>query len=217
MDPFCRAIDILNRSELPYVIIGGFAIVMHGNNRFTPDLNVVCDLDHQSSLTCRNLLLENGFTTLSDQSADALTSAELRQQEVDNKRHMLTFVDPQYPTFKIEFLLTPLIPFSDLKADCQWVEISNGLNAPICGRKTLRQLKESAGRGQDKDDLEALALVEQLIGKTPDEQRHIIASLDSDADRDRAQALQSFMRLSPTERREWLCEMLTELGQFCIL
>ena len=53
MNPFLRAIEVLNRHAVRYVIVGGLAAYLHGTRRVTVDLDIVVDLRPEEARKAR--------------------------------------------------------------------------------------------------------------------------------------------------------------------
>jgi hypothetical protein len=45
MIPFEKVFRLLNEHEIRYVIVGGIAVILHGNPRLTADLDIIIDLE----------------------------------------------------------------------------------------------------------------------------------------------------------------------------
>lgn len=61
MIPFVRVLDALNAANVRYVVVGGFAALLHGNNRATADLDLVIDLTPSESLKAMTVLQSIGM------------------------------------------------------------------------------------------------------------------------------------------------------------
>jgi ribosomal protein S18 acetylase RimI-like enzyme len=60
-ESFCDVLEVLNRDNLRYVAIGGFAVVMHGAKRHIADLDIVIDPSANEPQRCMNALASAGF------------------------------------------------------------------------------------------------------------------------------------------------------------
>lgn len=218
-NPYQLTIDALNTSGVRYVIAGGFAVVMHGFNRFTPDVNIVVDFEQESVTAAMDALVQSGFEPQQDIDVYKLWDTGYRYQlQIEQGHRFLCLKDPRVPSFKIEFFLEHPLSLCELKAS-SFQPIIHGLVTPICSFEHLINMKLSADRGQDRIDIESLMLAEAIRhrlhgGETEDE---ILASATSDLERAQMSVLCAFIRLTPDEKIEWLLEMLTKLGRFCLL
>ena len=51
----------LNANEVKYLLIGGYAVILHGYVRNTSDLDIVVSDDSRNALNCVRALIEFGF------------------------------------------------------------------------------------------------------------------------------------------------------------
>ena len=160
MSSFLNAIEALNKSKARYAIVGGFAGVMHGNNRFTADLDVVVDIDSAASRRVIDELMGAGFkATLKDDPhlfSDPLTREKWRKEK--NVR-VFSLYDPTNPTFAVDLFLEPPLPFEQLMKNAVTITL-RGNPCSVCALSDLVTMKEMAGRPQDKLDLEVLKILQ---------------------------------------------------------
>lgn len=201
-NPFLRAQGALRSSHEKFVLIGGFAVVMHGCNRFTPDLNVAFDGSDEAYSRLRDALCSQDYTETPPPSASECFRG--------------SFIDAQAPHFRVDLMQVTAPTFSEL-----WekrVEISiRDFRIPICDTDNLVQMKRKLGRPQDTADAESILLIRTLESFGPKEQQSFIASSTSASERERREMLADFLAESHEARLEWLTQMLTELGKFCII
>lgn len=60
-DTFCDVIEVLNRENVRYVIVGSVAVVLHGSHREVADLDIVVDPSPNEAQRCIHALLLAGF------------------------------------------------------------------------------------------------------------------------------------------------------------
>jgi hypothetical protein len=218
MDPYSQAISIMNSCGGEYVVTGGFAIVMYGFNRFTPDLNIVVDFDSDYPARLVTEFNKQGFEASPPLTLEGISDPAIRKKwkEEDNL-FFYSLKDPQAPTFSVEIFLEHTVPYRELTVEVN--EIHAGGNAiRMASLKHLVRLKQIADRGQDRTDIENLQLAydlrrRQKLGESVEE---ILKTADTRSVEDMMSNIMSFDALSYDERLEWLVNMLTQLGQFCI-
>lgn len=214
-NPFFRSLTLLNQSGVPYVVVGGFAVVMHGVNRFTPDLNIIISFEESG--------VESLFQTFESHDLVCL-DATVRQQFrssiertrllPDQNRRFLSFYDQQAPPFQVDFFTEHPYPFDELFAAREQIELE-GETLSLCSLPYLIQLKQLAARGQDLADIDQLRVIEALRSGVCD-----LVSLQAqftDFSREHLASLKEFHSLKPADKMSWLLQMLTQLGQFCVL
>lgn len=143
LDPnFLEFIELLAEHEAKFLIVGGYAVAVHGHPRYTADLDVWIWLDRGNAQAVLAALDDFGFTDTD------LTREDFLQQD--------QIVQLGSPPLRID-LLTSLdgVNFEDCYGGRVSVEIS-GVEVPFIALQDLRRNKRAAGRHQDLADLEAL-------------------------------------------------------------
>ena len=218
-NPYLTAIQSLNESEIRYVIVGGFAVVMHGLNRFTPDLNVVVDLESSHLKVALSRLRANHLSPVNEDELLSFSTSQGREEmSQQGKRWFLSLRDVQAPTFSLDLFLREPLKFEDLFSralECSF----DGVSAPVASLSDLITMKCNSTRGQDRMDCEVLRFIqehEEELQVTAKRQG-LLENTDQDVIRDYLTGLDDFASLSHSEKLSWLCHMLTHLGQFCLL
>ena len=152
-----KIIRALNDGGVRYIIVGGVAVVAHGYERFTRDLDLVIELEKENIFRAMKILQEIGYhprlPITPEQFSDPALRAKWRLEKnmvvlpLWSDKHERTPVDifvHEPFDFAKEFVLMVRQPV--LGAD----------SAPIVSYQTLIQLKKSAGRAQDLADVENL-------------------------------------------------------------
>ncbi len=148
MDPiefpndFSEFLRLLNRHEVDYLLIGGFAVALHGYPRATADMDVWVARNTQNAGRIVAALREFGF------DIPTLT-AEL-------------FLDPDHivrmgnAPLRIEVLMN--IDGVDYEecASRSIVHLVNGSQIPVISLDDLKVNKRASGRAKDLNDLENL-------------------------------------------------------------
>lgn len=144
LDPnFREFIALLRDHEVPFLIVGGYAVAAHGHPRYTADLDVWVALDPAAAAGLLDALTAFGFGDL-DLTVDDFT-------EVDR------VVQLGYPPLRID-LMTSIdgVGFEEAYERRAEVELADGLQVPFLSLPDLRRNKRASGRPQDLADLEAL-------------------------------------------------------------
>lgn len=162
MNPFVRGISLLNDSGIRYVLGGGFAGVLHGNNRFTSDLDVIIDFSEQPVSKLLATLSSSGMVHRNtDIDPSKLSDSASRASWVkDKKLRFISFYHPANPTFVIDFFIEHYLPFESLMKNAKEVTIE-GRKTRIVSIDDLIEMKRMAGRPQDQLDIEALEMLKK--------------------------------------------------------
>ncbi|MBU0752615.1 MAG: hypothetical protein KJ787_06845 [Gammaproteobacteria bacterium] len=139
---FKEFVALLNAHGAKYLVVGGYAMAVHGRPRQTGDLDIWLKRDHANALTVVAALQDFGFGDL------GLT---VKDFEVPDQ-----VVQLGYPPFRID-LLTGI---DGVDFDSAWqtrFEYAHGdLKIPFIGLEALKANKRASARPRDIDDLENL-------------------------------------------------------------
>lgn len=140
---FKEFIELLNKHEVKYLVVGGYAVAFHGHPRYTKDLDVWVWLEEQNAEKIIDVLKDFGFASLQFNREDFLNP--------DN------VIQLGQPPNRID-LLTGLsgVDFKDCYDKKNVITINN-LEVNIIDLDSLRRNKKASGRFQDLADLENLS------------------------------------------------------------
>ncbi|NMC63814.1 MAG: hypothetical protein GYA55_11680 [SAR324 cluster bacterium] len=131
-------IHLLNEKKVDYVVIGGWAVALHGKPRYTKDIDILIKQDPENAAKVISVLHDFGFGSLGLSSDDFLRPDHIIQLGVEPNR-----ID----------LLTSLSGVSFDEASKERVVTSiQGESVPVIGLDALLKNKRIAGRDQDLVD-----------------------------------------------------------------
>ncbi len=147
----------LEAHKLRYVVVGGLALVLHGVDRLTADIDLAVDLAPDAAAGMIDALMTAGYRPAAPVDAklfaDPATRASWRRE-----RGMRVFslwdTTGKRPT--IDIFTESVIPFEDLWRDASAIEIAEGVAIRVASVPHLIRLKQIAGRPQDLADIERL-------------------------------------------------------------
>lgn len=139
---FKEFVELLIKNNVEYLIVGGYAVGVHGYPRYTGDLDIWLN---QTSINADKILLavnEFGFSSLGISKEDFIKPGNVIQLG--------------YPPLRID-LLTEIdgVAFKDCYKNRKEVEIE-GIIVNFIGYQDLLKNKKETGRPRDMDDLENL-------------------------------------------------------------
>jgi hypothetical protein len=143
LDPnFLEFIELLDEHDARFLVVGGYAVALHGHPRYTADLDVWVWLDQNNADAVMAALHGFGFG-----------DTDLAREDVLQEDRV---VQLGYPPLRID-LLTSLdgVEFADCYERRVIIDVQ-GVEVPFIGLEDLRRNKRAAGRHQDLADLEAL-------------------------------------------------------------
>lgn len=156
---------VLADAKADYVVVGGFAVIMHGHLRATRDLDLVIGL---SSDNCRRALqaLEGiGMRPRLPVTMDDFADPAKRAEWI-SVRNMLVFQlwDPHNAERSVDVFVREPIDFAEMHAEAVRKDL-DGVSIPVASIRHLIRLKQAAGRRQDIDDIDALREIAKETGQ----------------------------------------------------
>lgn len=148
LDPnFSEFIACLRARDTRFLIVGGYAVAVHGHPRYTADLDVWLGTDETNARAVLDALGDLGFGEM-----------DLTIDDFVAEGHV---VQLGYPPVRID-LLTSIDGVAFVDAYDRRVEVElGGVLVPFLSLSDLRRNKQATGRAQDLADLEALDDVEE--------------------------------------------------------
>jgi predicted nucleotidyltransferase len=139
---FKEFIQSLNDNHVRYLVVGGYAVALHGHPRYTKDLDIWIEMTLVNAQNIVKALDEFGFTSLNLKENDFLVDDQIIQLG--------------YAPSRIDILSTlPGVDFKRCYETRIQVEI-DGVQVYFIDLDNLRKNKRSSGRLQDLADLESL-------------------------------------------------------------
>jgi predicted nucleotidyltransferase len=135
-------ITLLNKHEVEYLIVGGYAMAFHGRPRYTGDLDIWINISESNAEKMLAVLAEFGFSSLMFGREDFL------------KENVINQIG--YPPLRID-ILTSIdgVTFSEAFLQKRIIEIDK-LEVAFIGLSQLIENKKASNRAQDIADIEAL-------------------------------------------------------------
>jgi hypothetical protein len=217
-NPYCDVIAVLNHSQCPYLIIGGVAVVLHGSSRFTPDINLLLDFKSENFKYALAGLKWLGLTSSENIQLEELLSEENRKNLVNANKPLFKLDSKEFPSFSADLLLAGDLDFSSLHANRQELPVF-GHPTTIVSLDDLINMKQNLNRPQDQMDVMQLMIVRAInqCGDAKKALESLAGKIPDDYDRSFVENLNSFRSLTPTQKFEWLLEMLAAVGGFCLV
>lgn len=139
---FREFIKSLNDNRVRYLIIGGYAVALHGHPRYTKDMDVWVEMSAENAANMARALEQFGFGSLGLQAADFLVPDQIIQLG--------------YPPNRIDLIATP--PGVDFEScyESRAEVVIDEVTVNFIDLDNLKKSKQAAGRLQDLADLENL-------------------------------------------------------------
>lgn len=140
----------LRKARVPYAVVGGYAVALHGVPRGTLDIDFVIrwslkNLEHAEKAM-------RGLGLVSRIPVDAGSVFHFREEYIQN-RHLIAwnFYDPRNPSRQVDIIIT----FDLAKLPTKTLTTASG-KITVLAKKELIQMKKKSGRLQDLEDVKSL-------------------------------------------------------------
>ena len=139
---FKEFVELLIKNKVEYLIVGGYAVGIHGHPRYTGDLDIWLNQTPENAKLILKCLNDFGFSSFG-----------LKEEDFTKPGNVIQL---GYPPLRID-LLTEIdgVTFSESYKTKKVVEI-DGLLVNFIGYNDLIQNKKATGRSRDIDDIENL-------------------------------------------------------------
>jgi hypothetical protein len=144
-------LGLLEKHKVEYVVVGGYAVGVHGFPRYTGDMDVFVAISRENAGRLLNVFAEFGFASLELKAEDFLepdTVIEVGREPI--KIQVLTGIDG--------------ISFDQCRTGRILVDVS-GLQVPFIGFDALLANKAASPRSKDRIDFEELTQLKNLQKK----------------------------------------------------
>jgi predicted nucleotidyltransferase len=156
-DAIARA---LNEGKVPFVIVGGIAVIHHGYGRVTQDVDLVIRLEKEAILRAFETLAKIGYHPIVPITAAQFADSALREQwEREKNMKVLRFWSEQHHDTPLDIFIKEPFDFEKEFSTADILESAPGLSARVVSLNTLLSMKKAAGRSQDKADIDELNLL----------------------------------------------------------
>jgi predicted nucleotidyltransferase len=136
-------IKLLNQHQIEYMIVGGYALALHGKPRHTGDLDIWINISDNNAEKMLNVLKDFGMSSMGFRKEDFLKPGYMSQIG--------------YPPLRIDILNSiDGIAFKDAIKNMNCIEIENGLKIQYIGLKDFIKNKLATGRIQDLADIQEI-------------------------------------------------------------
>jgi len=140
---FKEFVQLLTKHKVEYIIVGGYAVGIHGYPRFTGDLDIWLNPVEDNAIKVLKAVNEFGFS-----------SYGLEKEDFTKRGNVIQL---GYPPIRID-LLTELdgVAFDDCYKNIELIELDDIILSVISYNDLVKN-KKASGRHRDLDDLENLA------------------------------------------------------------
>jgi hypothetical protein len=139
---FKEFIQLLNENQVKYLVIGGYAVAVHGHPRYTKDIDIWIEISEENAQKLVTALTQFGFESLGLTSEDFQTPNQIIQLG--------------YPPNRIDLITNPDGIDFQTCYDSKIEVTLNDVQVKFINLDNLKKNKLASGRLQDLADLEKL-------------------------------------------------------------
>jgi predicted nucleotidyltransferase len=150
----------LNDAGVPFIVVGGLAVVAHGYGRQTQDIDIVVRMEPETVRSAFRALETLGYRPRIPVTAEGFADPEQRRRWIVEKgMTVLSFHSDRHRETPVDVFVTEPFDFSEELRQAMVEEIAPGVNVRILRLESLLRLKQEAGRPQDLADVAELRLL----------------------------------------------------------
>jgi predicted nucleotidyltransferase len=136
-------IQLMNKHKVAHMIVGGYALALHGRPRHTGDLDIWINISDDNATRLVTVLNDFGMGQLGFQKEDFLQPGYITQIG--------------YPPLRIDILNTiDGVSFEEARAGMQTLQLENNLSIHFIGLADFLKNKQASGRKQDIADIKEI-------------------------------------------------------------
>ena len=153
----------LNEAEVRYLIVDGLAVIAHGYERLTQDVDLVIGLQPENIVRGLRSLQSIEYHMSIPVAPEEFAKPELREQwRKDKGMVVLKLWSDVHRRTPIDVFIYEPFDFAREFAAARWESVFGEVKAPIVSYEALVKMKQEAARPQDLADLVDLARVQEL-------------------------------------------------------
>jgi hypothetical protein len=144
-------ISTLAMDEIDFIICGGVALVLHGIERMTMDLDLSVNMSDHNLKRFLGAMKRLGLTPRAPVPADSLLDPEKRKVMVDEKNALVfTFIDTKNPYRQVDIFITDSLSYETLKEHAEHIRVGDHL-VQLINKNGLLKMKRAINPPRDKD------------------------------------------------------------------
>ncbi len=142
-------VKLLNKHNVAYMVVGGYALALHGRPRHTGDLDIWINISEDNAIKLLAIMDEFGMSSLGFKKEDFLLPGYISQIG--------------YPPLRIDILNTiDGIKFEEALAGMQSQQLEDDLTINFIGLSDFLKNKQASGRKQDLADIKEIKKLQAL-------------------------------------------------------
>ncbi len=144
-------ISTLAKEGIDFIICGGVALVLHGVERMTMDLDLSVDMRDLNLKKFLAAMVKLGLTPRAPVPADSLLDPRKRRLMVDEKHAIVfTFMDTKVPYRQVDVFIADSLSYDSLMGNSEIIKLGND-EVRLINKKALLEMKKSVHPQREKD------------------------------------------------------------------
>jgi hypothetical protein len=153
---FLSVLAEFEKRKIRYVLVGGFAVLLHGIDRLTADIDLVVDLAPEPASRAIEALLDLGFKAHAPVDARQFAVPAVREKwRKESGMLVLSFWDPENRRPTVDLFADYPMDFERLLNDSLVLPLAT-TNVRVASLPHLIAIKRAAGRPKDIEDADRL-------------------------------------------------------------
>lgn len=146
-------IKLLNKHEVKYMVVGGYALALHGKPRHTGDLDIWIKVSEENAERLLIVIREFGLSSLGLQKEDFIEAGYVTQIG--------------YPPLRIDILNSiDGVTFDEAALHMQSLQVEDGFIICYIGLADFLKNKKASGRKQDLADIKEIKKLQSTKSMT---------------------------------------------------
>jgi len=158
-------ISTLTNDGIDFIICGGVALVLHGIERLTIDLDLSVDMQEINLQRFLKAMKQLGLSPRAPVPAESLLDPLKREIMIKEKNALVfTFIDTKNPYRQVDVFLTDMHSYDSLKQGSEEIMLG-GQQVKLVSKETLLKMKKKIDPPRDKD-LFDIQMLEKILRKS---------------------------------------------------
>jgi hypothetical protein len=160
---FEAIVRALDAARVDYLVVGGLAVIAHGYERLTKDVDLVIGLERENIVRGLRALMTIGYRLAIPVTPEEFADPARREAwRRDKNMVVLKLWSDEHRRTPIDVFVFEPFNFERELATATWRDFGGPARAPILALETLLTMKRAAGRPQDLADVAALEALKRL-------------------------------------------------------
>jgi hypothetical protein len=160
-----KVFTALQENKIRYAVAGGVALVLHGVVRFTADLDLIVDLEHENLARFVRVMQDLRYRPRNPLKAEDLIDRQNRESwKRDKGMVVFSFASQASSMELVDVFIEEVYPFPEIQKELFMVN-AKGVSIPVLSSRHLKQMKKASNRPRDLADIAALETMERVEDK----------------------------------------------------